>query len=97
MRDSGSSRASGARWPTTAVLATWSVAIKLFAPESAPRGITFLALLVMTFGSITILSLGLLGEYIGKIFEETKARPAFIQRNIIVRGEVKPVVKRKRP
>jgi len=81
----------------TAVLATWSVAIKLFAPESAPRGITFLALLVMTFGSITIFSLGLLGEYIGKIFEETKARPAFIQRNIIARGEVKPVVKRKRP
>ena len=44
----------------------------------------------MFFGSLTILGIGLLGEYIGKIFEETKARPAFIRRSLIMRGEVKP-------
>ena len=27
--------------------------------------------------------------YIGKIFEETKARPAFIRRNLIVHGEIR--------
>lgn len=55
-----------------------------------PQGITFLSLLVMFFGSFTILGIGLLGEYIGKIFEEAKARPAFIRRHIIVRGKLQP-------
>jgi dolichol-phosphate mannosyltransferase len=50
----------------------------------------------MFFGSVTILGIGLLGEYIGKIFEETKARPAFIRRSLIVQGVVKPAEIRKR-
>jgi nucleoside-diphosphate-sugar epimerase/glycosyltransferase involved in cell wall biosynthesis len=72
------------------VLAIASVLIRVFSPESTPKGVTFLSLLVMFFGSVTILGLGLLGEYIGKILEETKARPAFIRRSLIVRGVVKP-------
>ncbi|MDX2506499.1 MAG: NAD-dependent epimerase/dehydratase family protein [Gammaproteobacteria bacterium] len=71
------------------ILALVTVFIKLFYPESVPKGVTYLSLLIMCFGSAIILSIGLLGEYIGKIFEETKARPAFIQKNIIVHGEVK--------
>ena len=57
---------------------------------------TFLSLLVMFFGSSAILGIGLLGEYIGKIFEETKARPAFIRRSLIMRGEVRPAQQRGR-
>lgn len=72
------------------VLAVVTVLIRFFFPEATPKGVTFLSLLVMFFGSATILSIGLLGEYIGKILEETKARPAFIRRNLIVRGEVRP-------
>jgi polyisoprenyl-phosphate glycosyltransferase len=64
--------------------------VRLLAPEYVPRGMTFLSLLVMFFGSSTILGIGLLGEYIGKIFEESKARPAFIRKEIIARGEIKP-------
>ncbi len=79
-----------------AVLAVASIVIRLLFPQSTPQGITFLSLLVMFFGSVTILGLGLLGEYIGKIFEETKARPAFIRRNLIVRGVVKPAELRKK-
>lgn len=41
----------------------------------------------MIFGSASLLGLGLLGEYIGKIFEETKARPPFIRRSIIRNGQ----------
>jgi nucleoside-diphosphate-sugar epimerase/glycosyltransferase involved in cell wall biosynthesis len=74
----------------TLLLAAVSIGIRVLSPESVPRGVTFLSLLVMFFGSSTILGIGLLGEYIGKIFEETKARPAFIRRNLIVRGEVRP-------
>jgi len=80
----------GVAFAATALLALVSIGIRLIAPESVPRGITFLSLLVMFFGSTTILGLGLLGEYIGKILEEAKARPAFIRKNLILRGEVKP-------
>ncbi|AOS81324.1 MULTISPECIES: NAD-dependent epimerase/dehydratase family protein [Hydrogenophaga] len=72
----------------TVLLALVAVGIRLAAPDSVPQGITFLSLLVMFFGSFTILGIGLLGEYIGKIFEEAKARPAFIRRHIIVRGKL---------
>lgn len=74
----------------TFALAVFSIIIRLAAPELVPKGMTFLSLLVMFFGSFAILGIGLLGEYIGKIFEETKARPAFIRRNVIVHGEVRP-------
>jgi nucleoside-diphosphate-sugar epimerase/glycosyltransferase involved in cell wall biosynthesis len=80
----------------TVVLAFTSIIIRIIFPDSAPKGITFLSLLVMFFGSATLLGIGLLGEYIGKIFEEAKARPAFIRHSIIVRGVVKPAELRKR-
>lgn len=71
-------------------LAGLSIFMRLLAPESVPKGLTFISLIVMFFGSFAILGIGLLGEYIGKIFEETKARPAFIRRSLIVHGEVRP-------
>ena len=74
----------------TILLAIWAVGVKLFAPDAAPKGITFLSLLIMFFGSAGLLGLGLLGEYIGKIFEETKARPRFIRKHIVAGGQVKP-------
>lgn len=80
----------------TVGLAVLSVLIRVLSPESVPKGLTFISLLVMFFGSFSILGIGLLGEYIGKIFEETKARPAFIRRNLIVRGEVRPAEHRVR-
>lgn len=80
----------------TSVLAIISILSRLLFPGSTPKGITFLSLLVMFFGSAIILGLGLLGEYIGKIFEETKARPAFIRSSLIIRGEVKPATLSKR-
>lgn len=74
----------------TILLAIFTISVRIFDTESAPKGMTFLSLLVMFFGSFTLLGIGLLGEYIGKIFEETKARPAFIRRSLIARGEVRP-------
>lgn len=65
--------------------------VRFFAPQLAPRGITFLSLLIMFFGSFTIFGIGLLGEYLGKIFEETKARPSFIRKEIISGGKARPV------
>lgn len=74
----------------TVVLAVISLLVRVLSPETVPKGLTFISLLIMFFGSFTILGIGLLGEYIGKIFEETKARPAFIRRNLIMRGQIRP-------
>ena len=77
------------------VMTIFSVATRLLFPEEVPHGITYISLLVSFFGSATILGLGLLGEYIGKIFEESKARPPFIRRCLITRGEINFVNMRK--
>ncbi len=66
------------------------IVIKLLFPESAPRGITALTLLIMLFGSANLLGLGLLGEYLGKIIEETKQRPPFVRESLVRKGEVAP-------
>lgn len=73
----------------TLLLALFSLYIRFAYPEAIPKGVTFMSLLIMFFGSMTILGIGLLGEYIGKIFEETKARPAYIRKSIIQRGETR--------
>lgn len=73
----------------TLLLAIYGVGMRLIDPDSAPRGVTYMSLLIMFFGSTSLLGLGLLGEYIGKIFEEVKERPRFIRRNLIVRGEIR--------
>lgn len=73
----------------TVGLAIYSVLAWVFNSSDIPRGITFLSLLIMFSSSFTLLGIGLLGEYIGKIFEETKARPAFIRRHMIIGGTIR--------
>jgi dolichol-phosphate mannosyltransferase len=70
----------------TFILASYSVFLRFFDPTSTPTGITFVSLLIMFFGSFSILGLGLLGEYIGKILEESKSRPRYIRDKVIIRG-----------
>ena len=41
-------------------------------------GWTTLIISIWALGGIQLLSLGLIGEYIGKIYKEVKARPKFI-------------------
>jgi dolichol-phosphate mannosyltransferase len=69
--------------------------MKFYDPINTPRGITFIGLLVLFFGSASLFAIGILGEYIGKILEETKARPRFIRDNIIVRGKSLPDPRKK--
>lgn len=63
---------------------------RIIAPSLIPAGIPTVLLLVAIFGSLNLLGLGLLGEYIGKIIEETKQRPPFIRVLRIERGEMTP-------
>lgn len=58
------------------------VILRFVIPESAPRGLTTMLTAVLFLGSVQLLALSILGEYIGKIFEEVKQRPKFIVKSI---------------
>tara|TARA_B100001250_G_scaffold414269_1_gene451623 strand:+ start:1124 stop:2086 length:963 start_codon:yes stop_codon:yes gene_type:complete len=45
-------------------------------------GFTSLVVLITFFGGIQLLSIGIIGEYIGRIFNETKNRPLYIVKNL---------------
>jgi hypothetical protein len=43
-------------------------------------GYASLLVAVLFFGSLQLLSVGLLGEYIGRVYVETKQRPVYVVR-----------------
>lgn len=51
--------------------------------NNAPEGITTVLIVVLFIGAIQLLGISVLGEYIGKIFEEVKQRPKYIVKSII--------------
>jgi dolichol-phosphate mannosyltransferase len=57
--------------------------VGFFFYPNIPRGITTVFVLVLFLGSIQLLSISILAEYIGRIFEETKQRPRYITREIL--------------
>ena len=71
------------------VLSLFQIGARLLFPEAAPRGITTLMLLLIFFGSVNLLAVSLVGEYIAKIFDEVKRRPHFLRRSIVRDGEVR--------
>lgn len=58
------------------------IILKFLIP-TAPQGFTTLLVVVLFIGAIQLLSLSILGQYIGKIFEEVKQRPKYIVKSII--------------
>jgi hypothetical protein len=56
----------------------------------AVAGWTFLACSIWMLAGVEMLSLGIIGEYIGKMYIETKARPRYIiSRNLTIENEKK--------
>ncbi len=58
---------------------------RILMPDT-PQGVTTILVLVMFIGGIQLLCISVLGEYIGKIFEEVKQRPQFIVKSIFRTG-----------
>ena len=59
----------------TAGIGVWYLVIKIYG-YTVP-GWTSIVLLILGLGGLQLLSIGLIGEYIGKIYLETKARPRY--------------------
>ncbi|ACT96304.1 NAD-dependent epimerase/dehydratase family protein [Dyadobacter fermentans] len=60
----------------------WQIFAKFFFFPDTPRGLSTVIILIVFFGGLTILGISFLGEYITKIFEETKKRPKYIRTRI---------------
>lgn len=60
-----------------------------FIIPTAPLGITTVLIVVLFIGAIQLLGISILGEYIGKIFEEVKQRPKYVVKSIIKNSKSK--------
>ncbi len=60
------------------VIIIWEVVKKLLYPHSSLPGWTSTLIVILFMGGIQLISLGVIGQYIGRIYTETKKRPLFI-------------------
>lgn len=58
--------------------------IILFFFYGAPQGFLTTLVMILFLGSIQLLSLSIIGEYVAKIFEEVKQRPKFVVKSIFI-------------
>ena len=67
----------------------WTFVQYFVSPDSLVSGYFTTIFSVVLFGGIQLISIGVLGEYIGKIYYEVKKRPHYLvdQTNITVKGE----------
>ena len=52
----------------------------------SPQGFTALIVVITFLSGINLFFLGIIGEYVGRVYEETKARPHYVVRKIVSRG-----------
>jgi dolichol-phosphate mannosyltransferase len=70
----------GAAFVVVQYIANWTIAG--FNPRSA-RGWTSTIFAILFFSAVNLICMGILGEYIGRLFEEVKRRPVWIVRDLI--------------
>lgn len=58
------------------------IILRILLPDT-PQGTTTVLISVLFVGAIQLLGISVLGQYIGKIFEEVKQRPKYIVKNIM--------------
>ena len=62
------------------------IVAKIMMPD-IPHGLTTIIVLVLFFGGINLFGTSILGEYLGKVLEESKGRPKYIRKSIRFKGK----------
>lgn len=60
------------------LLVVWMLYLNIFQPEQIVPGWSSTIFIVLLMGGIQLFTIGILGEYIGNIFDETKNRPEYL-------------------
>jgi len=50
---------------------------RIFVPHSPLTGFTMILVAIFFLGAVQLVSIGILGEYVGRIYEEVKGRPLY--------------------
>lgn len=58
------------------------IILRIVLPDT-PHGTTTILVVVLFLGAVQMLCVSILGEYIGKIFEEVKGRPPYIRKSVM--------------
>ncbi len=77
------------------LIAAYFVIKRLAGVETAFTGFTTLVTLVLFLGGIQLIAIGLIGEYLGRIYDEVKNRPLYIVRENL--GTTRPEASRVEP
>ncbi|MBI4375398.1 MAG: glycosyltransferase family 2 protein [Elusimicrobia bacterium] len=72
----------------SAVIGVWVLYVKIF-NDQAVRGWTSLMVLVLFMGGMNLIAMGVIGEYLARIFDEVKRRPLYIVRERIGFGDAR--------
>lgn len=64
-------------------MALWYMFGKIFGYTHAESGWTSIIIIVIFFGGIQLLTIGVLGQYIGILFDEVKERPEYIVEEVV--------------
>ena len=59
-------------------LGLYYIVKRLIDIETAPTGFTTIAALVLFLGGVQLIAIGVLGEYLGRIYDEVKQRPIYL-------------------
>jgi polyisoprenyl-phosphate glycosyltransferase len=66
----------------SAVFTFYAIYARIFLNRS-PRGFTALTILIVFLSGILLLFLGIIGEYVGRVYEEVKGRPIYVVSRLI--------------
>ena len=57
--------------------------------NNVPQGFTALIFAIIMFSGVQLISLGIIGEYVLRIYQQSQGRPLFIIEKIIVENQLK--------